>query len=49
MTHKTADGLPFAQAGCTTHGDMLVINVAPGCEYFLHKHEGQSMRCGFCA
>jgi hypothetical protein len=49
MTQKTADGLPFAQAGVTTHGDMLVINVAPGCEYFLHKHDGRSMRCGFCA
>ena len=48
-TQKTADGMPFAQAGITTHGDMLVINVAPGCEYFLHKHEGQSMRCTFCA
>jgi hypothetical protein len=40
QTQKTADGLPFAQAGVTTHGDMLVINVAPGCEYFLHKHDG---------
>lgn len=49
MAQKTADGLPFAQAGVTTHGDMLVINVAPGCEYFLHKHDGHSMRCGFCA
>jgi hypothetical protein len=33
----------------TTHGDMLVINVAPGCEYFLHKQDGVSMRCTFCA
>lgn len=49
QTQKTADGMPYAQAGVQTHGDMLVINVAPGCEYFLHKHEGQSMRCGFCA
>lgn len=49
LTHKTADGMPFAQAGVTTHGDMLVVNVAPGCEYFLHKHEGRSMRCAFCA
>ena len=49
LTQKTADGLPFAQAGVTTHGDMLVINVAPGCEYFLHKHDGVSMRCTFCA
>jgi hypothetical protein len=49
MTQTTADGLPLAKAGLQTHGDMLVINVAPGCEYFLHKHEGQSMRCAFCA
>ncbi len=49
LTQKTSDGLPFAQAGVQVHGDMLVINVAPGCEYFLHKHEGQSMRCVFCA
>lgn len=49
MTQKTADGLPFAQAGVQIHGDMLVINVAPGCEYFLHKHDGHSMRCAFCA
>jgi len=49
LTQKTADGLPFSQAGVTTHGDMLVINVAPGCEYFLHKHDGVSMRCTFCA
>lgn len=49
LTQKTADGLPFAQAGVTTHGDMLVVNVAPGCEYFLHKHDGVSMRCSFCA
>jgi len=26
-----------------------VINVAPGCEYFLHKENGISMRCGFCS
>ncbi|MBU6257330.1 MAG: hypothetical protein KGL18_12140 [Burkholderiales bacterium] len=49
LTQKTDDGLPYAQAGVTTHGDMLVINVAPGCEYFLHKHDGVSMRCTFCA
>ena len=45
----TVDGVPLAKAGLQTHGDMLVINVAPGCEYFLHKHEGDSMRCRFCA
>jgi hypothetical protein len=41
--------MPLPQAGISTHGDMLVINVAPGCEYFLHKHDGQSMRCAFCS
>jgi len=49
QTQKTASGLPFTQAGVTTHGDMLVVNVAPGCEYFLHKQDGVSMRCTFCA
>lgn len=46
---KTQDGMPLPQAGISTHGDMLVINVAPGCEYFLHKHDGVSMRCAFCS
>ena len=46
---QTRDGMPYAQAGVSTHGDMLVVNVAPGCEYFLHKHDGRSMRCSFCA
>jgi len=49
MTTKTVDGMVLAKAGLQTHGDMLVINVAPGCEYFLHKHQGDSMRCKFCA
>ena len=32
------------------HGDMAVINVAPGCEFFLQKDdEGYSMRCVFCS
>jgi hypothetical protein len=49
MTRKTADGLPLARTGLSTHSDMLVVNVAPGCEYFLHKQDGKSMRCTFCA
>lgn len=49
MLRSTADGLPMAQAGVSLHGDMAVINVAPGCEYFLNKHDGLSMRCTFCA
>jgi hypothetical protein len=49
MSKQTSDGMPMAQAGVSTHGDMLIINVAPGCEYFLKKHDGDSMRCTFCA
>ena len=46
---QTADAFPMAQTGVSLHGDMVVINVAPGCEYFLTKHDGVSMRCTFCA
>jgi hypothetical protein len=48
MAEATSDGFPMARAGVSLHGDMLVVNVAPGCEYFLHKHDGESMRCKFC-
>lgn len=50
MTQATEDGFPMAQAGVSLHGDMAVINIAPGCDYFLQKSEsGASMRCSFCA
>lgn len=50
MNGQTSDGFPMAQAGISLHGDMLVINVAPGCEYFLaKKQDGISMRCAFCS
>ena len=49
MLQQTSDGFPMAKAGVSTHGDMLVINLAPGCEYFLHKHNGKAMRCTFCS
>jgi hypothetical protein len=49
MQATTSDGFPMAQTGVSTHGDMLIINVAPGCEYFLKKTDGQSMRCTFCS
>jgi hypothetical protein len=49
MQAQTSDGMPYARTGVSTHVDMLVINVAPGCEFFLHKHDGTSMRCSFCA
>ena len=49
MTAETSDGFPVVRAGVSTHGDMMVINVAPGCEYFLNKVDGKAMRCTFCA
>ncbi|MCB1914429.1 MAG: hypothetical protein KDG52_01730 [Rhodocyclaceae bacterium] len=49
MGENTSDGFPMARAGVSLHGDMAVVNVAPGCDYFLHKVDGKSMRCGFCA
>lgn len=42
-------GMPAAQTGVSLHSDMAVINVAPGCEYFLHKTGGKNLRCSFCA
>ena len=50
MKQETSDGTPMAKAGVSLHGDMAVINIAPGCDYFLEKSEsGSSMRCSFCA
>ncbi len=49
MAEKTSDGFPMASAGVSLHGDMAVINVAPGCDYFTEKQDGVSMRCSFCA
>lgn len=46
---QTIDGMSMAQTGVSLHSDMAVINVAPGCEYFLHKKEGKNLRCTFCA
>lgn len=45
----TTDGTSMAKTGAEALGDMLVINVAPGCQYFTQKDErGESMRCTFC-
>ena len=49
MRAMTSDGFPIARAGVSTHGDMMVLNVTPGCEYFLNKVDGLSMRCTFCS
>jgi len=49
MNSATSDGTPMAQTGISLHGDMAVINVAPGCQYFLaDRHGGPSLRCSFC-
>ncbi len=49
MNRTTSDGWPMSRAGIDLHGDMAVINVAPGCEYFGERRDGGSMRCTFCA
>jgi hypothetical protein len=46
---QTSDNFPMAQTGLSMHADMAVVNIAPGCEYFLKKQDGVSMRCTFCA
>lgn len=49
QNRRTDDGVtPFA-AGVSQLGDMIVVNAAPGCEYFrLDNGEGQSSRCCYC-
>jgi hypothetical protein len=47
---RTSDGLSHYEAGVEQLGDMLVVNVAPGCEYHRARDEaGESMKCAFCA
>lgn len=49
MKGSTSDGFPMAAAGVSLHGDMAVVNVAPGCEYFTVQQDGKSLRCVFCS
>ena len=47
----TADGTPMKATGLSQHGDMLVLNVAPGCEYFQAPLAGggqENLSCKFC-
>lgn len=47
---RTADGLDAFGAGAEQLGDMIVVNVAPGCEYFTARGPaGHSQKCSFCA
>ena len=50
QSQRLKDGSTLFSAGVEQLGDMLVVNVAPGCEYFRVKDAaGHSMRCGYCA
>lgn len=47
----TADGTPMRATGLSQHGDMLVMNVAPGCEYFVvpgAEGRTRNLSCTFC-
>ncbi len=49
LGRSTSDGVPMAAAGVSLHADMAVVNVAPGCQYFLpDEAAGGSTRCTFC-
>lgn len=49
QSYRTKDGATPHAAGVEQLGDMLVVNVAPGCEYFRARDEsGHSYRCSFC-
>lgn len=52
---RASDGSPLAATGLNQHGDMMVLNVTPACEYWTTMQErpggsraGKSYRCGFC-
>ncbi len=50
QSQRLKDGGTLFSSGVEQLGDMLVVNVAPGCEYFHFKDEaGHSMRCAYCA
>lgn len=43
------DGTPLSAVGVEFHGEMLVVNVTPGCQYFLERGAGgETLRCTFC-
>ncbi|HUB79203.1 MAG TPA: radical SAM protein [Bryobacteraceae bacterium] len=43
QSFRTTDGASYMDAGVEQLGDMLVVNLTPGCEYFLTKSG-----CSFC-
>ena len=49
LRQSCSDGFPMARAGIGLHGDMLVVNVAPACQFFVApKVDGRALRCAFC-
>lgn len=49
FSRKIRDDTPIPQLGLSQHGDMLIVNASPGCEYFLHQDEDSgNYRCRFC-
>jgi len=50
QSFRTSDGASQFATGVEQLGDMLVVNMAPGCEYFRVKDDaGESHKCSFCA
>jgi hypothetical protein len=52
---NASDGSSLASSGLNQHGDMMVLNVTPACEYWAttqnhsgKEKAGKSYRCGFC-
>jgi len=49
FSDKIQDGTPIPKLGLSQHGDMLIVNASPGCEYFLHTDpDSGNYRCRFC-
>ncbi len=55
--HRSQDGAPLSASGLNQHGDMMVLNLAPACEYwntFMNERtssmtgSAKSFRCAFC-
>jgi len=53
----SADGTPLDTCGLNQHGDMMILNIAPACEYWTTPWENNELsqdskrethRCGFC-
>ena len=49
MGSECSDGTPMSRTSVSVHGDMLVVNPAPGCQYWpALKTFGHRKRCAFC-